>query len=192
MTSHTRPQRKRKQSQQFSPMHPEEEKQLVAALSRSLRRIPANGNVSEDDIDETDNKEACIEEEEEEEGEKKGDACEIKWRDIRQQVTVVEFTQPSGPTKVLASSQKLQKILSLNFSKKIWNHICNQTNHYAQQSIQVTPDPEWKELTVPDLKAWIGCLIAMGLNRLPNIKMYWDSIWKFSLIANRFTRDRSL
>jgi hypothetical protein len=32
----------------------------------------------------------------------------------------------------------------------------------------------------------------MGLNRLPNIRMYWDSTWKLSVVANRFTRDRFL
>ena len=58
--------------------------------------------------------------------------------------------------------------------------------------MQITPDPDWEELTVPELKAWIGCLIAMGLNKLPNIKMYWDATWKLSLVANRFTRERFL
>ena len=52
MTSHFRPQRKRKQPQQFSPLHHEEEKELTEALSRSLRRIPGNGSISEDDVDE--------------------------------------------------------------------------------------------------------------------------------------------
>ena len=72
MTSKSRPQRKRKQSQQFSPLHPEEEKELREALSVSLRRIPENGNVSEDDFDETDNKEVYLEEEEDDDEEKKG------------------------------------------------------------------------------------------------------------------------
>ena len=64
MTSKSRPQRKRKQYEQFSPMLPEEEKELKEALSVSLRRIPENGNVSEDDCDESDNKEEDMEEEE--------------------------------------------------------------------------------------------------------------------------------
>jgi hypothetical protein len=42
------------------------------------------------------------------------------------------------------------------------------------------------------LKAWIGCLVAMGLNRLPDIKMYWDTTWKLLLVANRFNRKRFL
>ena len=132
MTSKSRPQRKRKQYEQFSPMLPEEEKELKEALSVSLRRIPENGNVSEDDCDESDNK--------------KEDDYEIKWRDIRQQVTVNEFNQPSGPTKVLSDSKKIQKFFDLIFSRKIWTHLCQQTNLYAQQTIQTTPDPDWVEL----------------------------------------------
>src|SRR3954453_22378099 len=36
------------------------------------------------------------------------------------------------------------------------------------------------------------CLIAMGLNRQPNIRMYWEKDWKISPVANRFTRKRFL
>jgi len=192
MTSKSRPQRKRKQPEQFSPLRPAEEKELMQALSGSLRKIPANGNVSEDDVDENDNKEAYEEEEEKDDEEQKGDDYDIKWRGAQQEVKVNEFNQQSGPTKTLTSSKKVQKFFELIFSKKIWNHVCLQTNLYAQQRIQDNPDPEWKELTVPELKAWIGCLLAMGLVKLPNIKMYWDSTWKLSLVANRFTRDRFL
>ena len=54
------------------------------------------------------------------------------------------------------------------------------------------PDPEWKAVTVAELKAWVGCLLAMGLNKLPNIRMYWESTRKLSLVSRRFTRDRFL
>jgi hypothetical protein len=73
MTSKSRPQPKRKQSEQFSPLRPEEEKELMQALSGSLRRIPANGNISEDDVDENDSKEAYEEEAEDDDEEQKGD-----------------------------------------------------------------------------------------------------------------------
>ena len=102
MPPKTRPQRKRKLPQEFSPMRPEEEKELNEALFVSLRKIPENGNVSEDDVDGVDNKEEDYEEqgyeEEDENEDKEQDDYEIKWNDIRQSVTVNEFTHPSGPT----------------------------------------------------------------------------------------------
>src|ERR1700722_16265914 len=107
MTSKSRPQRKRKQPEQFSPLRPAEEKELMQALSGSLRKIPANGNVSEDDVDENDNKEAYEEEEEKDDEEQKGDDYDIKWRGAQQEVKVNEFNQQSGPTKTLTSSKKV-------------------------------------------------------------------------------------
>jgi len=105
---------------------------------------------------------------------------------------VIEFTQPSGPTKNLDSSKKVKQFFELIFSKKVWGHICKQTNLYARQRLRITPDPEWKEVTIAELKAWVGCLIAMGLNKLPDIKMYCDSTFKLSIVADRFTRKRFL
>jgi hypothetical protein len=78
------------------------------------------------------------------------------------------------------------------FSKKVISLICTQTNIYANQRMLVTPDPSWKPLLHEELKAWIGCLLAMGLSRKPNLKMYWDQTWKLSIVADRFTRDRFL
>jgi hypothetical protein len=54
----------------------------------------------------------------------------------------------------------------------------------------VKPDPSWKPLLPGELKAWIGCLLAMGLNKKPELYMYWDQTWKLSMVADRFTRDR--
>jgi hypothetical protein len=102
MPPKSRPQRKRKLPQEFSPMRPEEEKELNEVLFVSLRKIPENGNVSEDDLEDVDNKEEDYKEEdykeEDEEVEKEKDDYEIKWNDIRQPVTVNEFTHPSRPT----------------------------------------------------------------------------------------------
>ena len=61
MISKSRPQRKRKQSQLFSPMHPQEEHELMKALSISLRKLPEDGSVSEDDSEGTDDMQASSE-----------------------------------------------------------------------------------------------------------------------------------
>jgi hypothetical protein len=41
----------------------------------------------------------------------------------------------------------------LIFTKKVFTHICTHTNLYANQQIQITADPEWKAVTVAELKA---------------------------------------
>jgi len=193
MKSSSRPTRKRKQAELFSPLSRQEEKTIMQALHTSLRRIPLDGTTSEDDCD--DDEEELEQEEDDEnfiDDEKKGDDYELKWSQRRVRVKVAEFNQESGPTKVLSSQQTVKSFFDLMFSKKIINLICTQTNIYAEQQILAKPDPSWKPLLPGELKAWIGCLLAMGLNKKPNIKMYWDQTWKLSIIADRFTRDRFL
>ena len=110
----------------------------------------------------------------------------------RVQVEVADFDQQSGPIKVLSSQQTVKSFFDLMFSKKVLHLICSQTNIYADQRMLLKPDPSWKPLFPGELKAWIGCLLAMGLNKKPNLKMYWDETWKLSIVADRFTRDRFL
>jgi len=184
MTTSSRPQRKRKQAAVFTPISRHEERSLKQAIRTSLRPIPLNDSESEDevtsgdeDFDEEAEDEDLIDEESEE------DEYERKWSKKVTQISVTDFTELSGATKVLSSQQNVKSFFELLFNKKVLHIICSQTNIYAEQ-------PAWKPLLPGELKAWIGCLLAMGLNKKPNLQMYWDSVWKFSLVADRFTRDR--
>ena len=87
------------------------------------------------------------------------------------------FDQPTRPTKTLPSKQGVKNFFELMFDHKVWHHICKQTNLYATQQIQLNPDPDWKSLGVGELKSWVGCLMAMGLNKQNNLRMYWESPW---------------
>ena len=35
-------------------------------------------------------------------------------------------------------------------------------------------------------------VMVMGLNKQNNLRMYWESLWRLSVVADRFTRDRFL
>ena len=50
MATSSRPQRKRKQPDLFTPINWREERALRQALQTSLRPIPSNGSVSEDEV----------------------------------------------------------------------------------------------------------------------------------------------
>jgi hypothetical protein len=69
-------------------MHPQE--------ARSLRKLPEDGSVSEDDSEGTDDMQASSEEEKEEsefdDEQKQEEDYKIKWSNIRQPVTVVEYS----------------------------------------------------------------------------------------------------
>lgn len=64
----------------------------------------------------------------------------------------------------------------IDFFNKIWDlavisKIVEQTNLYARQK-QVK---NWVDVTVVELRAFFGCLIMMGIHRLPSLKCYWSS-----------------
>ena len=51
---------------------------------------------------------------------------------------------------------------------------------------------EWSEVTVPELRAYFGFCILMGLVKLPSLDDYWkrDSHLHYDRVASRITRDR--
>ena len=53
---------------------------------------------------------------------------------------------------------------------------------------------KWTQITVEELRAFLGFAILMGINILPSIKDYWkrDPLFHYSPIADRITRDRFL
>jgi hypothetical protein len=191
--SSTHAPRKRKVHSTYSPVPPQEESDIMRAIKLSLRKIPSNGEISDDDIDcdqQEGEEELHVEEIDDDEADEEED--ETKWSDTFEDVQVNSFNQPSGPTHSLPCRQSVKQFFELMFDKKIWNYVIKQTNLYAKQQMQLKPDPEWKALGVGELKSWIGCLIAMGLSRHNNIKMYWEPPWRLSIVADRFSRDRFL
>ena len=50
----------------------------------------------------------------------------------------------------------------------------------------------WRQITVEDVKAFLGFSILMGINVLPSIDDYWwrDKTLRYAPIADRITRDR--
>jgi hypothetical protein len=158
-TSTLPPPRKRKQPSLFSPPSRQEEKEITRALQLSLRKIPSDPGISEDESEPEDGDfgqevEANLSDDDEAEAEE----YETKWSTEIQAIEVTPFNQPSGPTKDLPSRQGVKNFFELMFTKKVWNHICSQTNIYAKQRMLLHPDPKWKSLTVGELKAWVGCL----------------------------------
>jgi hypothetical protein len=73
--------------------------------------------------------------------------------------------------------------LSLFFSDELLNNIVVETNRYARQTIsefQLSPRSiwsSWSDVSVPEMKAFLGLNINMGLMSLPDIKDYGSSEW---------------
>lgn len=74
------------------------------------------------------------------------------------------------------------------FDDQIWSNIVNETNRYAKQN----NSKNWSDVTVPEIKAFIGCLIAMGIHQLPALKNYWssDPFLRVDSVASVMTANR--
>jgi Transposase IS4 len=79
---------------------------------------------------------------------------------------------------------------SLIFTNELLQDIVDQTNMYANQpknnvrnvgrrSRENAPNPArprpWQDMTIVELRAWLGMQIIMGIHVLPELKNYWSS-----------------
>jgi hypothetical protein len=71
---------------------------------------------------------------------------------------------------------------SLFVSDELLNNVV-ETNRYARQKVselQLSPRSiwsSWSDVSVPEMKAFLGLIINMGLMSFPDIKDYGSSEW---------------
>ena len=88
-------------------------------------------------------------------------------------------------------------IFDFFFSDEVLQEIVNRTNSAQATSVALDKAKghhlKWKELTINELKVYMGMLIMMGINKLPTLKMHWQNhgMWdnillRLSMTASRF------
>lgn len=75
------------------------------------------------------------------------------------------------PTISFSESDGPLDFFSLFFDDPIFEYMVKETNRYAKQS----KIRHWKETSVPEIKAFFGIMIAMGLHKLPDVELAWSS-----------------
>jgi hypothetical protein len=73
----------------------------------------------------------------------------------------------------------LHGLIGLFFSQHILATIVINTNEYAQSKNAGIGGREWTELTLDELKIWMGILLYMGVIKLPRVTDYWTTDFKF-------------
>ena len=98
------------------------------------------------------------------------------------------FTGESGPSVTLSSSASPLKFFKLVWPTALIVLLVQQTNLYAQQNRV----DAWEDVTVREMGAFLGMVIAMSLHRLPAINDYWSTEWILSTpyLAEVFPRRR--
>jgi hypothetical protein len=93
------------------------------------------------------------------------------------------FTKNAGPQFHLLPDAEPMEHFSLFFNDEFLNRIVVETNSYVRHNVlelQLSPRSiwsRWSDVSVPEMKAFIGIIISMDLMPLPDIKDYWSSEW---------------
>ena len=116
--------------------------------------------------------------------------CSTTWSSTLTPVDVAPFTQPVGPTVPIPSSPV--EVFTLFFTDDIMTFVVEQSNLYAKQVLGEERYAEWEKISVPELRAYFGFMILMGLYPKPAVRDYWkrDPFVNYPPISERISRDR--
>ena len=99
---------------------------------------------------------------------------ELSWSDNRTEIDVPGFSQAVGPTMILPVGTLALDFFLLFMSNRILQNILRETNGYASQTLQAKnkDTTTWKQLSMEELKAFFGLLVAMSIHKLPCLRDY--------------------
>ena len=84
----------------------------------------------------------------------------------------------AGPSTPVDSSMSEMVIFCRFYTNEVWDLLTTDTNRYAAgfrgQCLHTSHRP-WNDVTVTEMKAFIGILILMGICRLPRLSLLEDT-----------------
>ena len=87
---------------------------------------------------------------------------------------IPQFREETGPTHNLTAESSALDYFHLICPPTFFEKIAEETNRYAVQKNGESPDENWQDTTPEEIRAYIGVLIMMGVNQLPELSMYWS------------------
>lgn len=93
------------------------------------------------------------------------------------QITNPRSVHKSKVSSSLKSSDSACKYFDSLFDEDMCQNIVLQTNLYKRQKQVATGrvSPSDKDITVEDLRAWIGLCVIMGIHQVPELQNYWSA-----------------
>ena len=87
----------------------------------------------------------------------------------------MQFTGNPGPTGDFATLSALE-FFKLYYCQLVWDMLVDETNRYVQQT-DSNPDQQvsWHPTNIPEMMAFVALLIAMGINKSSQYRMYWST-----------------
>ena len=116
----------------------------------------------------------------------------IGWTMTPSPISVEPCTVPCGP--LVPVTHEPLEMFSHFFTDNLLAVIVEETNRYAVQCLAATnrnSTTTW-ETSLDEMKAYLGFMVVMGVNQLPEIRDYWSTDTKLnnSFISSRITRQR--
>ena len=104
---------------------------------------------------------------------------DFEWSSVRSDIDIPSFSQAVGPANVMPRESLAVDFFQLFVDNRMLGNILRETNRYACQLLQARNKDvrSWKEVSLEELKAFLGLLIAMSIHRLPSLRDYWSSDW---------------
>ena len=116
------------------------------------------------------------------------------WRSEESDIEVPGFSKPVGAANPLPKDSTALDFFGQFIDNRMLSIIVKQTNLYARQSLtgKNKDAGAWKDVSLEELKAFLGLLIAMSIHKLPSYRDYWSTDWVLGVpaFARVMARDR--
>ena len=100
---------------------------------------------------------------------------EQTWTEVHSDIQIEPFVSPVGPNFEAFVNAKEIDYFCLLFGDDILIKIVDESNRFARQKLADKPEKRWVDITLPELKAYLGISIIMGINYNPRTAMYWSA-----------------
>ncbi|KAJ8284508.1 hypothetical protein COCON_G00033580 [Conger conger] len=109
-------------------------------------------------------------------------AEEEGWSDAVQDITIPSYTDTCGPTQKMPATASVVDFFQLFVPDNVIQNMVTQTNMYAKKYQERFGSEEgWHNVTVPEMKAFLGFVISTSVHRCESVL----SIWSSGFFANK-------
>ena len=107
------------------------------------------------------------------------------------------YITDGGHISISLKEQTPVSVFRSFFTEEILNLITDQTNIYGRgkkSNDNQRKSSNWKDVSKKEIESFLGLIILMGINDLPNMKLYWskDMVFHNTFISSIMSRSRFL
>ena len=156
-------------------------------------------NEQPSDVDSSEDEESTDESGEENDdsnGEEEQNYSNLRWSSAIRAPQDINFNEEVGMRVEMEENSSCLQYFELLFTNDVYQLILDETIRFERQKRHLDRNlrGHLHDFTIPELKAWLGLTLNMGLVRKNSIKSYWskNSVIQTPIFPNTMSRDRYL